>query len=197
MRYDPAMTEHRDDRLLWILFVLIGIMWGSSYFFIKVGVEQGLPTLTLVAGRLFFGSLIIGAIVALAREPLPRSVRQYGHLLVMAVINIVVPFFLITTGERSIDSALAAILTATVPLITIVVAPMFLPDEHITVSRLVGLAVGFVGVLVLFVPDLGILEGNSALGWVALLGASVAYATGNVYSKRNVKNLRPMIPAFF
>jgi drug/metabolite transporter (DMT)-like permease len=84
-----------------------------------------------------------------------------------------------------------------VPLMVIVLAPVFLPDEHVTVNRLLGLAIGFVGVLVLFVPDLGVLEGNQLLGWLALIGSSISYAFGNIYSKRNVKALRPMIPALF
>ncbi len=192
------MTDaHRSSRLLWLLFIALGFMWGSSYFFIKIGVEAGLPPLTLVASRLFFGFLVLVTVVAIAREPLPRSPRQYGHLLVMSVVNIVLPFFLITWGEQSIDSALAAILNATVPLFVIVIAPLFLPDEHVTLNRVVGLAVGFAGVLVLFAPDLGVLEGNNLLGWLALIGSSVSYALGNVYAKRNVTGLRPMIPALF
>ncbi len=187
----------RPDRLLWLLFLALGFMWGSSYLFIKIGVDNGLPPFTLIASRLFFGFIVIAAVVLLAREPLPRSSRQYGHLLVMSVVNIVLPFFLITWGEQSIDSALAAILNATVPLFVIVLAPLFLPDERITLNRVAGLAVGFVGVIVLFLPDLGVLEGNSLLGWFALIGSAVAYAIGNVYAKRNVKGLRPMIPALF
>jgi drug/metabolite transporter (DMT)-like permease len=187
----------RATRTDWLIFVLLGLMWGSSYFFIKIGVDAGLPPLTLIAMRLFFGFLVVATVVRLAREPLPRSPRQYGHLLVMSVINIVLPFFLITWGEQSIDSALAAILNSTVPLMVIVIAPLLLPDEHITVNRLVGLAVGFLGVLVLFVPDLGVLQGDDLLGWLALIGSSISYAAGNVYAKRNVKGLRPMIPALF
>ena len=187
----------RPDRFLWSLFIALGFVWGSSYLFIKIGLEAGLPPFTLVASRLFFGLLVLVTVVGLAREPLPRSRRTYGHLLVMSVVNIVLPFYLITWGEQSIDSALAAILNGTVPLMVIMLAPIFLPDEHITVSRLVGLAVGFVGVLVLFVPDLGVVHGDSLLGWIALLASAVAYAIGNVYAKRHVTGLRPMIPALF
>ena len=190
-------NPRRDDRLLWIVFILLGFMWGSSYLFIKIGVDAGLPPFTLIASRLFFGFLVLATVVGVAREPLPRSTRQYGHLLVMSVVNIVLPFFLMTWGEQSIDSALAAILNATVPLFVIVVAPLFLPDEHVTLNRVVGLAVGFMGVLVLFAPNLGVLQGDSLLGWLALLGSSISYALGNVYAKRNVKGLRPMIPALF
>lgn len=186
----------RSPVLDWLVFLALGFMWGSSYFWIKIGVES-LPPLTLVALRLFFGFLIVGATVLLFREPLPRSARQYGHLVVMAVVNIVLPFWLITWGEQSIDSALAAILNGTVPLFVIVIAPLFLPDERVTLARVVGLAVGFIGVVVLFAPDLVNLGDGDLAGELALLGASVSYAVGNVYAKRNVRGLRPMIPALF
>lgn len=180
----------------WLLFLALGFMWGSSYFWIKVAVET-VPPFTLIAGRLFFGLLIVAGTVLIAREPIPRSGRQYLHLFVMACVNIAIPFTLITWGEQSIDSALASILNGTVPLLVIVLAPMFLPDETVTINRVVGLAVGFIGVVVLFAPDLVNLGDGDLLGELALLGSSLSYAVGNVYAKRNVKGLRPMIPALF
>ncbi|HET7725807.1 MAG TPA: EamA family transporter [Candidatus Limnocylindrales bacterium] len=182
--------------LNWFLFLALGFMWGSSYFWIKVAVET-VPPFTLIAGRLFFGLLVVATTVALAREPLPRSGRQYVHLVVMACVNIAIPFTLITWGEQSIDSALASILNGTVPLFVIVLAPLFLPDESVTLNRIVGLAVGFAGVIVLFAPDLVNLGDGELTGELALLGSSVSYAIGGVYAKRNVRGLRPMIPALF
>jgi drug/metabolite transporter (DMT)-like permease len=183
---------------LWLVFLALGFIWGSSYFWIKIGVET-IPPLTLIALRLFFGFLVIAAVVAIAREPLPRNPRQYGHLLVMAVVNIVLPFFLITWGEQSpsMDSALAAILNSTVPLFVLVLAPLFLPDERITLPRVIGLFVGFVGVVVLFAPGLVNLDDHDFVAEGALLGSAVSYAVGAVYARRNVQGLRPMIPALF
>ena len=122
---------------------------------------------------------------------------MYGHLLVMSVINIVMPFTLITVGEQSIDSALASILNATVPLGVIVIAPFFLPDERITPPRVAGLAVGFAGVILLVAPDLVNLGDSDITGELMLLGSSLSYAIGNVYNRKNVRGLRPMIPALF
>lgn len=192
------MTEPRRPSLPidWLLFLALGFMWGSSYFWIKVAVET-VPPFTLIAGRLFFGLLVVATTVLLAREPLPRSARQYGHLVVMACVNIAIPFTLITWGEQSIDSALASILNGTVPLFVIVLAPLFLPDETVTLNRIVGLALGFAGVVVLFAPDLVNLGDGDLAGELALLGSSLSYAIGNVYAKRNVRGLRPMIPALF
>ena len=188
----------RASRLEWLIFGALGFFWGSSYLFIKIGVETLTP-FTLVAGRLLFGALLLGTVLRLSGERLPRELRVYRHLLVMAVLNIVVPFWLITSGEQSIDSSLAAILNASVPLFTIVFAALVLTDEPITVNRLVGLVVGFAGVIVLTSPSLGSGAGggNNLPGELAMIGSSISYAAGNVYARHNVRGLRPMVQAFF
>ena len=187
----PAETSSTD----WLLFGLLGLFWGSSYLFIKIGVET-LPTFTLIAGRLGIGALLLGVVLFVAREPLPRELRTYGQLVVLALISIVIPFTLITWGERSIDSALASILNSTVPLFTIVLAALVLHDEPITVNRLVGLAVGFGGVVIVTSRSLGGASQSDLLGELAMIGSSVSYACGSVYARRVVGGLRPMVPAF-
>ena len=185
----------RPTRADWATLLALGLMWGTSYVFIKLGVET-LGTFTLIAGRLGIGLALLATVVVLAREPLPRSARTYGHLVVMAVINIVLPFTLITTAERSVDSNLAAILNGTVPLFAIVFAALFLHDEPMTVNRLGGLIVGYLGVIVLVSKSLlsgG--AGSSIEGELALVGSAVCYGAGAVYARRNVRGLRPMIPA--
>src|SRR5919112_4117248 len=111
----------RPTRTDWLLLLALGIMWGTSYAFIKLGV-QTLPTFTLIATRLAIGLALLVSVVLIAREPLPREPRIYGHLVVMSVVNIVLPFALITTAEKSVDSNLAAIINGTVPLGVIVLA---------------------------------------------------------------------------
>ena len=82
-----------------------------------------------------------------ARQPLPRERRIYGHLLVMAIINITIPFLLITWAEQSVDSVARGDPDSPVPLFAIVLSPLFLPDEPIRINGVVGLMVGFVGVV--------------------------------------------------
>ena len=191
------MRRATASQVDWILFLALGFFWGSSYLFIKIGIET-LPPFSLIAGRLLIGALLLGAVLLMAREPLPREPRVYGHLVVMAVVNIAVPFTLITWGEQHIDSALASILNATVPLFTIILAALAFHDEAVTVSRLAGLAIGFLGVVILVGRGLsGTLGEGSVLGELAMIGSSIAYAIGNVYARRNTRGLRPMIPAFF
>src|SRR4051812_15196816 len=186
----------RPTRLEWLLFLALGFMWGSSYLFIKIAVDV-FGTFTLVALRLAIGAALLWVVIRAAHQELPREPRIYGHLVVMAVVNIVIPFALITWAERSVDSSLAAILTSAVPLFAIVIAPLFLPDEPIRVNGVFGLLIGFVGVVVLTSRGLGSGAGSDVTGEIALLGAALAYAVGAVYSRRNMRGVRPMIPAVF
>jgi len=182
-----------------LLFAL-GIMWGTSYAFIKLGVAT-LPTFTLIATRLAIGLTLLVTVVVITRTSLPRDPRTYFHLFVMSVINIVIPFTLITSAERSVDSAIAAILNGAVPLIVIVLAALVFHDEPITLNRLVGVVVGYVGVIVLVAPGLtsSTAAGSAVSGEIALLGSTLAYAIGAVYSRRTLRNrgLRPVVPAVF
>jgi drug/metabolite transporter (DMT)-like permease len=182
-------------RLNWLVFFGLGFMWGSSYLFIKLAVND-FGTFTLVALRLLVGAILLWTVVRVAGQELPRERRIYGHLLVMAIINITIPFLLITWAEQSVESSLAAILTSPVPLFAIVLSSLFLADEPMRVNGVVGLIVGFVGVVIITSGGLTG-QGSSIAGEVALLGAAFSYACGAVYSRRNVRGLPPMIPAVF
>ena len=179
----------------WLIFLALGVAWGSSYLFIKLSVDS-FGTFTLITLRLLIGAAFLWSVLRLAHTPIPRDRRMFGHLLVMAVINIVIPFALITWAEQSVDSALAAIINSSVPLFVLVIAPMFLPEEPIRVNGVVGLAIGFIGVVLIVSPGLVAADGSPA-GELALLGSSFSYGIGNVYARRNVRGLAPLIPAVF
>lgn len=185
-------TSNRTD---WLLFFGLGFLWGSSYLFIKLAVDS-FGTFTLVAFRLVIGAALLWTVVRLARQPIPRDRRTYGHLLLMALINVTIPFLLITWAEQSVDSSLAAILTAPVPLFAIILSALFLPDEPMRVNGVAGLLVGFIGVVLVTSPGLSE-AGSSVAGELALLGAAFSYGCGAVYARRYVRGLAPMIPAVF
>jgi drug/metabolite transporter (DMT)-like permease len=189
-----VMTR-RATPVEWLIFLTLGFCWGSSYLFIKLAVDD-FGTFTLVALRLAVGGMLLWAVVLLSRVELPRDPRMYGHLAVMGVISVALPFALITWAERSADSSLAAILTSPVPLFAAVLAPFFLPDEPIRVNGLAGLALGFIGVVILVSPGLSG-SGGELTAMLALLGAAASYACGAIYARRNVRGLRPMVPAVF
>jgi drug/metabolite transporter (DMT)-like permease len=185
----------RTNRVDWLIFFALGFIWGSSYLFIKLAVDD-FGTFTLVALRLVVGAVLLWIVVRIAKQPLPRERRIYGHLLVMAIINITIPFLLITWAEQSVESSLAAILTSPVPLFAIVLSALFLHDEPLRVNGLVGLVVGFIGVII--ITSRGLTgAGSSVAGELALIGATISYAAGAVYARRNVRGLPAMIPAVF
>jgi drug/metabolite transporter (DMT)-like permease len=170
-------------------------MWGSSYLFIKIAVND-FGTFTLVALRLAVGSALLWTVLRLVGTRLPREPRVYGHLVVMALVNIAIPFLLITWAERNVESGLAAVLTSLVPLFVVVLAPLFIHDEPLRVNGIVGLVVGFTGVVMLTSRQLTG-TGSDIASDLALVGASASYAAGAVYSRRNVRGLHPMVPATF
>ena len=187
--------NQRGSGIDWLLFVLLGFFWGSSYLFIKIGVDAGLAPFTLVAVRLLFGFVLLAGVVLIAREALPRRIGMYGHLLVMAVLSVALPFSLITWAEQSVDSTLAATLNASVPLFVIPIAAFALIDEKVTANKVIGVVVGFIGVAILVGFDPGVLAGTDVMAALALIGSSISYAAGGVYARRFAHGLRPMIPA--
>jgi drug/metabolite transporter (DMT)-like permease len=185
------------SRIDWLLFVLLGFFWGSSYLFIKIGVDAGLESFTLVMLRLLIGVALLGVVVAAAREPLPRGRRIYFHLAVLGVFSVALPFVLITWAERSVDSALAATLTAPVPIFVVPIAALLLHDERISLNKIIGVAIGLIGVAILVGFDPGSVARADLWAELALIGAAFSYALGGVYARRNVRGYRPMIPAVF
>ena len=179
---------------LWLIFGLLGLIWGSSYLFIKIGVES-LGPFTLVSLRLLFAGTFLAIVVRISREPLPRDPRTLRHLAVVGMLSMFFPFSLITWGELHVTSGLAAVLNATTPLFTILVAALVLHDEPLRMNRVLGLVIGFIGVAVVASPTLpgGLIEGDLAVaGVVAVTLSSVSYALGAVYARRNLHGVRPM-----
>jgi drug/metabolite transporter (DMT)-like permease len=180
------------------LLGMLALAWGSSYLFIKIGVET-LPPLSLVAGRLVIGLAVLLVVVVATRTPLPRDPRTLGHLAVLGAVNIAIPFWLIGWAEQHISSGLAGILQSTSPFFTLVLAASFVHDEHFTRGRLGGIAVGFIGILVLSAGNLA--DAGTAAGAQRLLGelgvvlASLAYAAGNTYARRALRGTRPLVLA--
>jgi drug/metabolite transporter (DMT)-like permease len=179
----------------WGAFWVLGAIWGSSFLWIKIAVAEIGPA-TLAAIRLAFGLVGLLLVMRLGRLPFPRSAVHLPAYLFMGAFNTAIPFILIPWGETRIDSGLAAILNATVPLFTIVIAHFWLADERITANRVVGLLVGFAGVVVLMSRDLGMTGiTHSIWGQVAVLVASVSYAVAATFSRRHLRGHPPVLQA--
>ena len=171
----------------WTAFIFLGGIWSASFLWIKIALDEIGPN-TLVAWRVLFGLLFAGGAVFVQRKAWPRDWAGWLPFLVLGVTSVAIPFFLITWGELSIDSAVASILNATVPLFTIVIAHLFLQDDKMTVQRVVGLFIGFIGVVVLLSEDLFAGAHGSILGQGAVILASTFYAGSSVYARRKTQS---------
>jgi drug/metabolite transporter (DMT)-like permease len=170
----------------WLVFILLGAIWSSSFMWIKIAVQEVGP-ITLVAFRVLFGLLFGIAVIFIQRVRLRGSFREWSPLLLLGITNVAIPFFLISWGEQSIDSAVAAILDATVPLFTILIAHYLLHDDKMTWPKVLGLLVGFAGVIVLMSKDIGASFG-SILGQLAVVLACAFYAGSAVFARRTTED---------
>lgn len=179
----------------WGAFVLLGTIWGSSFLWIKIAVGEIGPA-TLAAIRLLFGLIGLLIVARLTRQNFGNLRAHLPAYLFMGFFNTALPFVLISWAETRIDSALAAILNATVPLFAIVIAHYWLSDERITLARVVGLVAGFVGVVVLVSREFGPqgIHGN-IWGQLAMLVASACYAVSATYSRRYLRGHPPLVQA--
>ncbi len=137
----------------WAILLLLGAIWGASYMFIKIGGAE-IPPFTFVEVRTLVAALALMGVLWLRKEPIPRTRRAWLTLVAMGIFNGVIPYTAITWGETHISSGLASILTAAMPLFTVIFAHFWTEDERLTMPKVLGVALGFIGVVVLFVPEL-------------------------------------------
>lgn len=178
----------------WFAFIGLGLAWGSSFLWIKIAVAEIGP-FTLVALRLLFGVLGLLVVVALQRPAWPEWGPVWRALVIIGMTNTAIPFVLISWGELYIDSAVAAVLNSTVPLFTMIIAHLYLSDDRLSATRLFGLLIGFVGVVILLLRDLEAGFGGSAPGQGAVLLAAMFYAGSSVYARRNTRGITPVVHA--
>ena len=177
----------------WSAFVLLGLIWGSSFLWIKIGVADITPTV-LVTLRISFGLIGLLVVMAVTRQSFPRDRNTILKYVFMGVFNLVIPFLLITWGETKIDSSMAAILNGAQPLFVIVIAHFWLHDEKITLPRFGGLIIGFIGVVVLVAQDFNpsMLQGN-IWGQLAVVLAAISYATALTFSRKYLRGTKPVV----
>jgi len=167
---------------VWIWLLSLSVLWGGSFFFAKVAVDE-LEPLTVVFVRVGLAALALNAIL-LARGINPvRRGSPWAAYLVMGILNNALPFSLIFWAQTRIPSGLASILNATTPLFTLVVAHWLTRDEKIDAAKVAALLAGLGGVIVLIGPDL-LLEASSLWGQLACLAAALSYAFAGVYGRR-------------
>jgi len=166
-------------------------MWGASFLFIKVIVGEVSPV-ELVAGRMFFGAAAVLAFMAVTRHEFRWAPGVPSRMVVQAVGANIVPFWLISWGEEHINSGTASVLNSTVPIFTAVFAAAFLTEERFTAGRLMGLLLGFAGIIVLTGDDALRITDSDVLGQVAVVAAAACYGASAVYSRTLLRENDPV-----
>jgi drug/metabolite transporter (DMT)-like permease len=165
----------------WIKFFILGLLWGSSFLWIKIAVQEVSP-MTLVAFRTGF-SVIALLIVSLFIHPKFRK-SDLWILAVLGFFNVALPYVMIAWAEKHISSGMAAILNSTVPLFTILIAPLFLKDERLNAKRGVGLLLGFAGVIILMSNQLQSNDALEVIGVLVMLVAVSFYAGSGIFARK-------------
>jgi len=177
----------------WSLIGILSIIWGASFFFVGIAVKTMTP-FTIVLCRVSIASFLLLGFVAITRRKLPKDPGTWLALLALGALNNVLPFSLITWGQTHIDSSLAAILNATTPVFSVVLAHYLTKDEPLTKNRFMGVVFGWVGVAVLLGIDALGGIGMKTAGQVAVLGAALLYAFAAIFGRR-FKSLDPVVVA--
>jgi drug/metabolite transporter (DMT)-like permease len=163
-------------------FVALAAIWGSSFLFIKIGVRELHPAYVTLL-RCAAGAITLLVVLLLSRDRLPSDRRLWARMAVLAFIGNVLPFTLFGYGEQRVSSIIAGIWNGTTPLMVLLVGLTFLPGERPTRSRLAGLLLGFVGVLVVLGAWQG-LGGGELIGQLCCAGAAVCYGFAIPYTRR-------------
>lgn len=172
----------------WFKFLVLGLIWGSSFFWIKIGLQE-VGHFTVVFFRVFFAAIGLVLFFVITRKRLP--LQYWWIFLILGIFNVVLPFALVTWSETRISSGMASILNSTQPLATMVIAAIFIKEERITKRRILGLVLGISGVLVLMSNKLGSGSGNQVVGIIAMVVAVFCYGSSAVFARLNNSGLRP------
>ena len=167
----------------WGLLLLLGLIWGGTFFFGKVALALW-PPFTVVLGRIVIGAVLLNVVVMLTGHRLPRDPQIWRALIMMGLLNSVIPFCLIVSGQTQITSGLAAILYATTSLFTVLLAPLFVATERLTAPRLLGVLLGLAGVVIMLGPEAVRDPGSATLAKLAVLGGSISYALAAIWGRR-------------
>ncbi|HEU5477692.1 MAG TPA: DMT family transporter [Gaiellaceae bacterium] len=176
-----------------VILMLLALIWGASFMLIKIADRQLAPA-TLILGRLGSAALLLAAIAVVSlgpRETLNELRGGWRWLVVVGLVNTAVPFWLLSWGEKRIDSGLASIIQGAVPIFNALLAFGFFREARVAGVRLLGLAVGFVGVALL----VGAQPHGKLLAALAVVGMALCYAIGTLLAGRHLRGTPPLVVA--
>lgn len=185
MSSEPKTMDGRE----WSLLILLSVLWGGAFFFVGVAVRE-LPPLTVVLARVGLAALFLLPLFFRYRMSLPASMTAWMPFFVMGLLNNVLPFCLITAGQKEVTVGLAAIINAMTPLFTVLVMAAF-REERLTILRVLGVVLGVVGVAVLRGFDVSGNPGQT-IGIGLCLAATLSYGFSALWGRRYLAGVAPL-----
>tara|TARA_B100001057_G_scaffold460816_1_gene512250 strand:+ start:59 stop:940 length:882 start_codon:yes stop_codon:yes gene_type:complete len=170
----------------WFLLILLSAIWGGAFTLNKLALNLYTPEV-IVAGRLITGSIFLIMLVYLIYKRFSISLSELNYYLFMSLVGIVIPFIAIINGQRNIDSAMAGILMATMPISTIILSHFFLEDEKMNQRKFIGFLISFFGVFILIYRD-DLFQSNSISltleSQLLVILGSTLYSFAAIYGKK-------------
>ncbi|MGN6779113.1 DMT family transporter [Rhizobium sp.] len=177
----------------WGQLVLLGALWGGSFFFAHIAVAE-IPPLALVLYRVSIAALVLHVWVRLRNISFAPAIARSASFVGLALLNNIIPFSLIFSGQTEIGAGLASVLYATTPLWTVLVANLLTADEKLSASKLAGVALGITGAAIMIGPGLFANLGGPTWAKLAIIGAAISYAFAAVFAKR-FRDMKPVVVA--
>jgi putative membrane protein PagO len=172
-------------------FILICLLWGSSWAAVKLGLET-VPPLFALGLRFVLASTILAAIIMWKRLVIPKTKKFWMLVLIMITTSFTVPFVLIYWGQMHVDSGLSAVLFATYPFWVALVSHFLLPKEKITLVRMIGIVIGFLGVLFIFKESFSQVTSSTFYGMGTIIAGAIIQAFGLVFLRRLGEDAHPV-----
>ncbi len=177
------MTSTRIPLMTWALLLLLGLIWGGSFFFARIAIHH-IPPLTLVFLRVFIAALALHLYIG-GRHDIYRTLKARApEFLILGLVNNAIPHTLIFAGQTEIGAGLAAILNATTPIWTLIIANFWTTDEKFTPNKIIGCVLGFAGTVILLGPSAFGLDTMPVWALVLPVTAAMSYGVAGIYGKR-------------
>ena len=178
----------------WLLVLLLGLFWGSSFFFVEVLLKY-LSPFTIVYLRVCIASIFLILFIYIKGVKFQFTFNNFFNLSIMSILNNIFPFLLITFGQQSTSGGLASILNANTSFIAIILASLFLPLERLSLNRVLGVSIGILGVVIAIGYQNIFQLKNDDLGKYLIIIATISYGFAGVWGKLRLNNLSPIIAA--
>ena len=178
----------------WLLVSLLGLFWGSSFFFVEVLLKYLSPFM-IVYLRVSIASIFLILFIYIKGIKFQFTFNNFFNLSIMSLLNNIFPFLLITFGQQTTTGGLASILNANTSFVAIILASLFLPFERVNLNRVVGISIGILGVVIAIGYQNIFQLKNDDLGKYLIIIATVSYGFAGVWGKLRLHNLSPIIAA--